>query len=83
MKKKVAKAEEVHTIGVRFINRPHNIWTYKVPKRAKVYLGQLLVVSNASGISIVVVVEIHDGVQYNERETQSPLKEITQKVSKL
>lgn len=61
MKKSSAKKpnERYQAIGVRFINSVGKIFTYRVPKRAKVRLGQELVVSNDQGTNVVIVVEIH------------------------
>lgn len=58
--KKIPKKSnhKYHAIGVRFINQVGKIFTYRVPRAAKVFLGQMLVVANDVGTEVVIVVEI-------------------------
>lgn len=53
------KAPNYFTIGVRFLKSPSTIYTYKVRKGAKVFLGQELIAPpNQHGIDVVVAVRI-------------------------
>lgn len=85
--KKKAKAlnTKYHAVGVRFINQVGKIFTYRVPKRAKVFLGQMLVVSNEHGTEVVVVVEIlkEDMAVKVVSNNRIDIKTITQKVAPL
>lgn len=58
--KKLAK-KDYNTIGVRFLRGDtlHKVYTYKVRKGAKTFLGQELVARTDRGDTVVVVVEIH------------------------
>lgn len=70
------KTKESYFVGVRFIQHPKQIFTYKVNK--KVLLGDELVVDNEYGTSVVVVVRHGKNSDYN-----GPYKTITRKVAKL
>lgn len=48
------------TIGVRFINSPRDIYSYKVRDLRKITLGQELVADTPHGTSVVVVVRIDE-----------------------
>ncbi len=72
------KAKDYKTIGVRFLTGGslYKVYTYKIRKGAKVFLGQLLIANNA----VVAVVEIHPKPQ----DTESwDYKFITQKIVEL
>lgn len=79
---KLHNNSDVHLIGVRFINGANigKVYTYKVACRAKVFLGQPLVVENDYGTSVVVVVRIDGPADFDKNKTMH-LKTITQKVA--
>lgn len=70
-KKQKLPKKDYNTIGVRFIygHNLNNVYTYLVPKKAKVHLGQEVIVpSKKDGTqgtikSVAVVVEIHQAPQ--------------------
>lgn len=53
--------KDYNTVGMRFLRGPniHKVYTYKIPKKAKVHLGMELVVPSPFGNSTAAVVEIH------------------------
>lgn len=57
--------KDYNTVGMRFLrgSNLHKVYTYKLPKRAKVHLGQELVVPSPFGNCTAVVVEIHKAPQ--------------------
>lgn len=77
-KKKVKSGKDYSTIGVRFLQGGslHKVYTYKIRKGAKVFLGQLLIVNN----ELVAVVEMHSTPQDTD---VYDYKFITQKVAVL
>lgn len=58
--KKKKQPEPYYTVGVRFLHSMSRafIYTYKIPSRAKVHLGQELIADTPQGTSLVVVVRI-------------------------
>lgn len=78
MKKKVKAAEKFQTIGVRFSTGLRQIYSYRVKAKKKIYLGQELVVRNQFGTTTVYVVALNYVGEYS-----GPLKELTEKVSRL
>lgn len=79
MKKKI-KSELFRTVGVRFLTaNVCKIYTYRIAKRHKVYLGQELVVNNDVGAGVVAVVRIDAG----EEPCDYELKTITRCVADL
>lgn len=78
------RVEADRTVGVRFITNGQfstKVYTYRVARKHKVYLGQELVVHNHIGSAIVVVVEI--GRHPVEDFMRDQLKRITLKVAPL
>ena len=74
VKVKKAKPEKFNTIGVRFLNDPSKIYSYKIRIGAKVQLGQELVVDTDTGTKAVAVVRIDktpcaNAFKYVERKT--------------
>lgn len=67
-KKKSAPPKTYYTVGVRFLYTTNRsfVYTYKIPNRAKVHLGQELIADTPHGSSIVVVVRIDKKPQDNE-----------------
>lgn len=53
--------KDYNTVGMRFLRGAniHKVYTYKIPKKAKVHLGMELVVPSPFGNSTAAVVEIH------------------------
>lgn len=71
---KPKKAEKFNTIGVRFLNDPTRIYSYKVRIGSKVQLGQELVVDTDTGTKVVAVVQLDKtpnpaATKYVERKT--------------
>ncbi len=70
----VLKIKQHNTIGVRFLdgNQLAKVFTYRIPSRARVHLGQEIVVptdKQANGyitFSVAVVVEIHSKPRDND-----------------
>lgn len=81
--KRKPRVEADRTIGVRFItsgNFSSKVYTYRIAKKHKVFLGQELVVHNHIGSAIVVVVQIGEDT---EDFMADQLKRITLKVAPL
>ena len=79
------KAEaKFRVIGVRFLTGTNlaKVYAYKVRKAAKIHLGQELVVTNDSGISVVIVVALDQPLDVLGWTIEN-LKEITTKVAAL
>jgi hypothetical protein len=84
---KGATKQTHQSIGVRFLATPNKIWTYRVKLSAGVYVGQLLVVENNNGTSVVCVVAVRKedqlhGIEEGRHEAFE-IKEITMKVAPL
>jgi hypothetical protein len=80
-KKPMVTLPEFRRIGVRFINRPTSMFTYKIAVNRSVYLGQELVVENHHGTSVVAVVQLDPPLP--EGHTDDALKVITRRVAPL
>lgn len=55
---KAKKRTHNGTIGVRFLDNPRNIYSYKVRDIRKITLGQELVADTPYGTKVVVVVRV-------------------------
>lgn len=82
-RKKKAPAKDYYTVGVRFLYTTNRamIYTYKIPNRVKLHLGQELIADTPHGSSIVVVVRIDKTPQ--DTEVGITYKFITRKVAPL
>lgn len=83
MKKKVKKLKPKYkTVGVKFLQGTQlwKVYTYRIRRDFKLYLGQELVAPTEYGNRIVVVVDIHTTLQDNGPFNY---KTITQKVAPL
>jgi hypothetical protein len=63
-RKEALKRFHSGTIGVRFLNSPRDIYSYKVKDLRKITLGQELVAYTPHGTSVVVVVRIDKTPNY-------------------
>ena len=60
------KKPDHKTIGVRFPANPQKVYTYRIRKGVKVYLGQELITDSPSGPAIVFVVRVDARPRDNE-----------------